>query len=219
MTHWLHKNHFCHKKPHGVPAKADVSRQDEFMRAYQALKQDLKPSEVICFADCSHPQHQTKLAYGWIKKGIRKPEKMTSCQKRVNLIGAINLDNYAIQCQRVDWVNAESIKLFLTQVSEAYSQKTVHLIWDNAGYHRSKEIQAFVAKTNIKLHYLPPYSPNLNPIERLWKVMHKQVTYNRYYEKFKDFCNAIMGFFEDIEQYSKIIRSRITDNFQRLTSS
>ncbi|MCH9756018.1 MAG: transposase, partial [Gammaproteobacteria bacterium] len=54
-------------------------------------------------------------------------------------------------------------------------------IWDNAGYHKSQAIRDFVKKTNIELHFLPPYSPNLNPIERLWKIMHENVTYNRYY--------------------------------------
>jgi transposase len=220
MTHWLHAQGFCYKKPHGVPAKADAQLQAEFKADYEELKTSLKPDEIICFADCSHPQHQTRLAYGWIKKGVRKAEKMTACQKRVNLIGAINLENHAVTHGVVDWVNAESIKSFLGQLSKVYSDKrVVHLIWDNAGYHKSKEIREFVKTTNIQLHYLPPYSPNLNPIERLWKIMHEQVTYNRYYEKFKDFTEAITGFFENIEQYSEIIRSRITDNFQRLTAA
>ena len=91
-----------------------------------------------------------------------------------------------------------------------------YLIWDNAGYHRSKEIQSFIANTKITLHFLPPYSPNLNPIERLWKIMHEQVTYNRYYPKFLDFTEGILNFFENIERHKTTMLSRITDNFQRL---
>jgi transposase len=148
---------------------------------------------------------------------ISKAEKMTACQKRVNLIGAINLDNHDVEYQHVDWVNGESIKAFLNQLLEANPDaRQIHLIWDNAGYHRSKEIQAFVANTKINLHFLPPYSPNLNPIERLWKIMHEQVTYNRYYPKFADFTEAILNFFENIELHKNTMLSRITDNFQRL---
>ena len=220
MTAWLHTHDFNYKKPHGVPAKADVGKQAEFVEAYHGLKNNLKPGESIHFVDSSHPQHQTKLAFGWIKKGVRKPEKMTACQKRINLIGAINLANHQVEYTQADWVNAESIKAFLTQLMENNPADTViHLIWDNAGYHKSKEIQAFVKDTKIKLHYLPPYSPNLNPIERLWKVMHEQTTYNRYYEKFKDFTEAIMSFFDNIKDYHAIIQSRITDNFQKLTTA
>jgi transposase len=191
--------------------------KEAFIEYYKKLKRNLPKDEVIYFLDASHPQHQTRLAYGWIAKGTRKAEKMTACQKRVNLIGAINLDNHDVEYQHVDWVNGESIKAFLNQLLEASPDANqIHLIWDNAGYHRSKEIQAFVANTKITLHFLPPYSPNLNPIERLWKIMHEQVTYNRYYPKFADFTEAILNFFENIELHKNTMLSRITDNFQRL---
>lgn len=74
---------------------------------------------MIYFVDSSHPQHQTRLAYGWIEKGIRKPGKMTACQKRINLIGAINLDNHDVLHRQVKWVNGESIEAFLQQLIDA----------------------------------------------------------------------------------------------------
>ena len=78
----------------------------------------------------------------------------------------------------MNWVNSETLIEFLQQLIEAHpTQSTLHLIWDNAGYHRSEKVRQFVQGTRIKLHYLPPYSPNLNPIERLWKIMHETVTY------------------------------------------
>lgn len=217
MTKWLQEHGFRYKKPHGVPAKADEQKQAAFIEYYESLKSSLTDDDVIYFVDSSHPQHQTRLAHGWIKKGVRKSERMTACQKRVNMIGAINLNGHHVESRQVDWVNAESIQAFLTQLMLANPfVKNIHLIWDNAGYHKSKDIQSFVCKTNITLHYLPPYSPNLNPIERLWKIMHEQVTYNRYYPKLADFTEEILGFFRNIDQYKSIIQSRITDNFQKL---
>lgn len=217
MTKWLQANGFRYKKPHGVPAKADCEKQAAFIEGYEVLKNSLSDDEVLYFVDSSHPQHQTRLAYGWIEKGIRKAEKMTACQKRVNLIGAINLAQHDIEYQKVDWVNTESIIAFLRQLTEANPKaKNIHIIWDNAGYHRSQEVVAFAEKNNIKFHYLPPYSPNLNPIERLWKVMHEQVTYNQYYPKFADFTEGILDFFANIKRFHHIIKARINDNFQRL---
>ncbi|OGT06726.1 MAG: hypothetical protein A2103_01170 [Gammaproteobacteria bacterium GWF2_41_13] len=67
----------------------------------------------------------------------------------------------------------------------------------------------------IELHYLPP---NLNPIERLWKIMHEQVTYNKYYEKFSEFTEATVNFFNQIGGKKILLRNRITDNFQILHS-
>jgi transposase len=217
MTKWLHLNNCCYKKPHSVPAKADAEKQAVFIDHYKALKNSLSKSEVIYFVDSSHPQHQTRLAYGWIKKGVRKAVKMTSCQKRVNIIGAINLDGHHIEYSQVDWVNTESIQAFLEQLIEANPRaKKIHLILDNARYHKSKEILSFVSQSNITLHYLPPYSPNLNCIERLWKILNEQITYNQYYPKFSDFVGSISNFFENIEKYKTIIKSRITDNFQSI---
>ena len=217
MTKWLQSNNFRYKKPHGVPAKADAQLQEAFIKYYESLKASLNEDEIIYFVDSSHPQHQTRLAYGWIEKGVRKSEKMTACQKRVNLIGAVNLEGHQVEYQHVDWVNAESIKGFLEQlIASNPTAKMLHLIWDNAGYHKSKEILLFIKNKKINLHYLPPYSPNLNPIERLWKIMHEKVTYNRYYQKLADFTEGIMHFFENIEDYKPVIRKRINDNFQRL---
>lgn len=145
---------------------------------------------------------------------------MTTCQKRVNLIGAINLAEHDIEYCHVDWVNGESIKAFLQQLIDSNTgAETIHIIWDNAGYHKSEETELFVKDTKIQLHYLPPYSPNLNSIERLWKTMHEQITYNRYYEKFADFKEAILGFFENIDKFKTIIKDRINDNFQQLNIS
>lgn len=217
MTKWLQSNGFRYKKPHGVPAKADIEKQAAFIEYYESLKKSLGSDEVLYFVDSSHPQHQTRLAYGWIEKGIRKAEKMTACQKRVNLMGAINLAQHDIEYQHVDWVNAGSINVFLQNILNVNpTARTIHIIWDNAGYHRSKEVIAFAEKNNIKIHYLPPYSPNLNPIERLWKVMHENVTYNQYYPKLKDFTEGILNFFRNIGKYRDVIRQRINDNFQTL---
>ena len=61
---------------------------------------------------------------------------------------------------------------------------------------------------------MPPYSPNLNLIERLWKFMRKTILYNKYYEKFADFRAEVMRFFENIAQYNDKLSTLLTKNFQ-----
>lgn len=217
MIKWLQKNSFRHKRPHGVPAKADLKKQEEFITKYIELKKTVKTHEIILFGDSAHPQHQKKLSYGWIKKGVRKFEKMTACQKRINIIGAINLKSHHVEYCQVDWVNTKSLKTFIVQLCAAYpNSSTIHLILDNAGYPKSEEFLRFVEATKIKIHYLAPYSPNLNPIERLWKVMHENTTYNRYYARLSEFTEGIIEFFQNIGKYKSIIQARINDNFQTL---
>lgn len=219
MTKWLHHQGFRYKKPHGVPAKANQATQQEFIKRYERLKKKAGGNEPIYFADSVHPQHQTRLSYGWILKGERKEIATTGRQKRLNFMGGICLDGHRVIYEQADQVNAESIKLFLAKLRRLHPEKNkIHLLLDNAGYHRSKEVKSFAKRIRIQLHYLPPYSPNLNPIERLWKILHEQVTYNKYYEKFSDFSEATLVFFKTIGRKKSILRKRITDNFQILHS-
>ncbi len=100
-----------------------------------------------------------------------------------------------------------------------YGYKTVHLILDRSGYHRSMLVAEKAIKLNIKLHFLPPYSPNLNPIERLWKVMNEQVRNNRFFKSSKHFKEAINLFFDDIlPNIGHELNDRINDNFEILKS-
>ena len=219
MTKWLHANGFRYKKPHSVPAKANKEAQEEFIKFYEKLKKKAETEEPIYFADSVHPQHQTHLAYGWILEGERKGMPTTASQKRLSFIGGICLDGHKFFYQQATEVNAESIASFLVELRKRHPEKCViHLIWDNAGYHRDEAIQAFAEGLAIKLHYLPPYSPNLNPIERLWKLMHEHVTYNTYYETFAEFTEATIEFLKSIGRKKIILRSRITDNFHTLHS-
>ena len=145
------------------------------------LKEKAGDKEFIYFTDSTHPQHQTHLAYGWILKGKRKEVPMTGRQYRLNFIGGICLNGHQIVCKKVDKVNGDSIKVFLSKVrSQHPGKEKIHIILDNAGYHRAEEVKNYAKILSIELHYLPPYSPNLNPIERLWKIMHEQVSYNKY---------------------------------------
>lgn len=138
--------------------------------------------EPIYFADSVHPQHKTQLVYGWILKGERKGIAITGRQYRLNFIGGICLNGHHFIYQQADKVDADSMAAFLGELRRKNPEKhKIYLIQDRAGYHRDKDIQEFAKNLAIELHYLPPYSPNLNPIERLWKIMHERVTYNRYY--------------------------------------
>jgi len=216
---WLHRNGFSYKKPKGVPHKADAALQQQFIEEYNQLKQDVRNEEPILFMDSVHPTQATKLTYGWIRTGKTKHVGTTASRTRLNIIGAIQLGHIseAITSQ-YETINAESIMDFMGKIRTQYSTKnTIHLILDKAGYHRSFLVAEQAEKLNIKLHFLPPYSPNLNPIERLWKVMNEQVRNNRFFKGVKDFKEAINGFFDNIlPRIGNNLSDRINDNFQLL---
>ncbi|OED50999.1 DDE endonuclease [Endozoicomonas sp. (ex Bugula neritina AB1)] len=222
LNKWLHHKGFTYKKPKGVPHKADADKQAAFIEDYEALKASLPADEVLLFMDAVHPTQATKITSGWIRKGIDKIINTTGSRTRLNIVGAIELNNLsAAVFDQFQTVNGLAIIDFFKKVRSAYASMTViHMVLDGAGYHRSKEVVEAAKKLGIKLHYLPPYSPNLNPIERLWKVMNEYVRNNEYFAKPGEFRQKINHFLNvTLPEIGASLVSRINDNFQRLNSA
>ncbi len=116
-----------------------------------------------------------------------------------------------------DMINAQTtISLFKKLLTANKSADTIYVICDNARYYKSKLVQNYIKDSKIELIFLPPYSPNLNLIERVWKFFKKKVLYNKYYETFEEFRNASKTFFRYIKKYKKELSSLLMDNFQVL---
>ena len=218
INKWLHKNGFSYKKPKNMPYKVDLEKQEAFKKAYEELKSNLLEDESIYFMDAVHPTQATKVSSGWIKTGMDKPIKTTGSRTRINIIGAVRLGHIAqAVTSQYDTVNGESIIKFMRLLRSKHTSKgTINLIVDGAGYHKSQVVRDEADILNIKLHYLPPYSPNLNPIERLWKVMNEKVRNNRCFHSAKEFRQQINHFLNDIlPEIGDSLDNRINDNFQK----
>lgn len=217
MTFWLKTQEFIYKPPMKVPGKLSPEKQAIFIEAYKTMKTTLPKGEEIYFMDAVHPQFQSKSVCGWIKKGEIKTLPTTSDQYRMHFVGALNLIGMKILAQEYETVNGESVLDFLKHLESNSQANAIHVICDNGPSNKNKKIKEYLKTSKIKIHYLPPYSPNLNPIERLWKILREKKTYNKCYEKFDDFKIAIRKFFfEDIPKIKDVLTTRINDNFQRI---
>ena len=91
----------------------------------------------------------------------------------------------------------------------------IHVFLDNARYHHAKLVQEWLARPGcrIRLHYIPAYCPHLNPIERLWGVMHKHMTHNRCYATCREFAGATLRFLrETVPRDWTMFRDSVSDN-------
>jgi len=206
----LHRLGFSFKKAKGVPGKAKIEDQINFIRQYDALKDIGK----IYFGDATHPLHNTVLSSGWIKKGKDKEVFTNSGRNRVNIFGAISISGLDVVTRSYDTINQFSICDFLKALrARNPNGEKLYFILDRGPCNRALSVKVLAKELNIEIVLLPPYSPNLNPIERLWKFFKKKVLYNKYYEKFKDFESACASFFRGIRQYRSELATLITDNF------
>jgi len=87
------------------------------------------------------------------------------------------------------------MNLYLSELSKEFSDHVIALIMDQAGWHKAK---ALVIPDNIKFIYLPPYSPELNPVERLWLHIKFNVMNNKLFDKLETLENQLCAFIRSI---------------------
>ena len=214
VTDLLHRLGFSYKKPTHVPGKQDPEKQQVFLGEYEQIKAGKGQDDPLYFADATHPQHNSVPSYGWIKKGQEKELKANCGRQRLNINGAINIETLEPTTGFYDTINADStIDLFSKIEAKHPDAKVIYIIVDNARYYRSCLLKEYIEETKIKLIFLPPYSPNLNLIERYWKFFKKIVLNNHYYETFEEFKRACKNFFRKRKKYLPELQSLLTENF------
>lgn len=220
MTNLLHRLDFTYKKPKVIPGKADAEAQRSFLKTYKALKKHKDPDDPLYFMDGVHPQHNTVAAYGWIKKGHTQTIPSNTGRQRLNLNGVVNVESMQVVVRSDETLDAASTTtLFETLEKKHPRAGRIYVIADNARYYRSRLVKKYLRKSRIKLIFLPPYAPNLNLIERLWKYFRKTVLYNRYYESFAEFKQACLEFFANIKDHRATLRMLLTENFEIIAAA
>ena len=153
-----------------VPAKADIDAQAEFLA--EKLQPQIEEARAgkceLLFVDASHFVLSAFLGYLW--SFVRIFVKSPSGRQRYNVLGAFNAISHELFTVTNDaYINANSIIALMTQLLNRYAGSAITLVMDNARYQRCKLVMDFAKEHGIELLFLPPYSPNLNLIERLWK--------------------------------------------------
>ena len=165
--------------------------------------------------DGVHPQHNTIASYGWIKKGQTKYLKTNNGRKRTNINGALNLATKELFYVEDERINSQTMINLLKIILSKQEKGKIYIVLDNARYYHSKIVKEFLElHSRIILMFLPPYSPNLNIIERLWKILKKNVVHNKFYLKFCDFRNAVIEFLDSKVWANVQFQKTLTDNFQ-----
>ena len=201
---------FVYKKPKLVPNSSDPVATMQYLQRYEEIRRTSFP---LYFMDGVHPQHNSRPSHGWILKGTSKALLSNTGRRRLNVNGAINIDTKDLIIDIGDTVNAQSaIILFEKILKKHKSDEKIYIVCDNAGYYRSRLVSEFIKKAKkIELVFLPPYSPFLNLIERVWKYFNKIVLYNKYYETFSMFKDACLSFFK--RKHKRVLDKKLVEKF------
>jgi transposase len=215
MTNLLGRMGFVYKKPKAIPGKADRKEQEKFIQKYRKLKREKQKQDKIYFVDGAHPLHNPILQYGWIKSGEEKYIETNTGRNRLNINGAYNVEGKKVIAREDESINAQSTIKLLLQLLSIQPKGKLYVILDNARYYRSELVKDFLKKNSrIKFIFLPPYSPNLNLIERIWKFVKKKVSYNKYYEDFSVFRKKFLHHLNNLEKFEEELQTLMTEKFQ-----
>lgn len=131
------------------------------------------------FFDESRFGTHSKLGYGWFRRGLRTQVKISMGFKNFYVYSAVNSLTGSSFSLILPYVNTRCMNLFLKNISLQYKCSKLIIVLDGASWHRSAGL---VVPGNVIIIYLPPYSPELNPVERLWNYLKSNTIKNRFYD-------------------------------------
>lgn len=177
----------------------------------------------LVFADPTHKVHNTVIGKCWQPIGKEGTKKVASNsgRRRVTILGFMN----AVDLTFTSLITESTCDTFTNEMAHrelraAYPDgKEIIVIQDNAKYNHAFAKTETAKELNITALFLPPYSPNLNLIERLWKLMKKKIMKNTYYATFTDFWDAILDFCAHLEKYSDELKTIMSQKFQILKAA
>ena len=199
-----------------IPAKADVQAQETFKSTLlePRLREAKAGQRAVLFGDAAHFVRAPFLGFLWCFE--RLFVKAPSGRQRFNVLGALDaVTHRLITVTNDSYINAQSVCDLLWPLHRLYLHLPVTLILDNARYQHGQLVQDLAESLNMEILYLPPYSPNLNLIERMWKFVKKACLYSKYYADFAAFKAAISNCLNQTHTTHKDkLESLLTLNFQ-----
>lgn len=200
-----------YRKAGQIPGKADGQLQLEFLEKEMRPKLDEAKAgkRKVFFVDASHFVMGAVLGMLWCF--TRVFVRGSSGRKRYNVLAALDSQTREVTTVSNDsYITAPTVCELFKKLREKHPSTPMTLILDNARYQKCQMVCAEAEQLDIELLYLPPYSPNLNIIERLWKHVKQSCLKNTYYENFGTFREAIDS---EIEKVNSTLRDELATLF------
>jgi transposase len=214
----LHRLGFVHRRPQAVSSKMDPAKQSRFIAQYASLLNHLQSDEMVMFSDAVHPVYGAQPVGCWAPAKASVAVEQTTGRELLNIHSAIDLETGQTEMLTVDRVDAASTIALLASIEARFpKRRKIHVFLDNARCYHAKLVREWLQQPGrrIRLHFVPPYCPHLNPIERLWGLMHKHLTHNRCFGSLREFQREVLTFLRrTVPAGWKTFCDAVTDNFR-----
>ncbi len=204
-----------YRKTAAIPGKADPQLQLDFLshELLPRLEEAQNGERRVFFVDAAHFVLGAFLGMIWCF--VRQFIRTGSGRQRYNILGAVETRDHELLSIRTNSnINALTVCELLMLVRQHHPTEPLTFVLDNARYQHNKKVREMALQLDVELLYLPTYSPNLNLIERVWRVVKSKCLRNRYYANFPEFCAAIDDFLDSLALENKhLLTSLLTTNF------
>ncbi len=161
----------------------------------------------MVFEDEASLSNTATVSYKWSEKGNQpKIEQQQSRKERCTLSGCVEPNTGKVITNKTAKGNTLSFFQFLMLVCMQYPEQKVYMVLDNVRYHHAKRLKPILEryKHRIELLFLPAYSPDLNPMERIWWYMRKKITHNRGIKSLEERMKDFDELFKDLEKENEL---------------
>jgi transposase len=216
VRQFLLRHGYKWRKMGQIPGKANVGEQKTWLEntLEPHIEQAQKGLCHLFFCDAAHFVLSAFLCMVWCR--VRLFLRTSAGRNRINVLGAVHaISRQVTTLINTSYINSQTIIDFMMQLKLQYLDLPIVLVMDNARYQHCKLVLEKAKSLNIKILFLPPYAPNLNIIERLWKFTKKKILYAKYYDTPAKFYKAITDFFVELNlKYQKELDTLLTLKFQ-----
>lgn len=202
-----------------MPAKADAEKQRSFLddTLMPLIEKAQNGLVELFFMDASHFVMGGFAGRVW--SVVRKYVKTSSGRSRFNVLGALNFMSKQVEAiTNSTYITSAQVVEMLEKLSKSYT-KPIYIVLDNVAYQRCYFVKNKAEDLGINLVFLPTYSPNLNLIERVWKLVKSRVLNLAYYETFDNFSDSISACVQTLHENSMTdMLSLVTPKFHIVDS-
>ena len=166
------------------------------------IQNEIAPNYQIelLFYDEAFFRRESTITRGWYPRGHTIQVNCPITKEKVGVCGAVNPRDGRLLSLIFDGFDSDTFVYYLKWlIGKFRKRKKLVLILDNSSSHKSNKVAEFVKKhkKRLELFFLPPYSPELNPVERVWKNLRYRVTHNTFFENLETLENAVVEYLKE----------------------
>ena len=151
----------------------------------------------------------------WVLKGQPAVVHTQRARRRKMIVyGGYSPQNLHLSVEEVSEESSEVTASFLISLRARLPHRRLDIVLDNAPWHYGKDVRRIARRYKLHLHFLPPYSPDLNAIELLWHWARSEKTYNYEYPSFPVKRHTLLPFFDSVRSRTDELKRRLVPTFR-----